>query len=100
MFLNRTTQAILFCAIAGVLVHNLVDFAIFEPGVYTTLWILVAVIVAMDFNQGERRDYHLRSLQLSASLAVVAGFSAIWLYTIFCVLPVVKSSIKTGTAIS
>ncbi|MDO8302730.1 MAG: O-antigen ligase family protein, partial [Sedimentisphaerales bacterium] len=95
---DRTTQAVLFCAIAGVLAHNCVDFAIFEPGVYTTLWVLVAIVAAIDFNEGRRRDYHLRPLQVPASLAVAAGFAALWAYTVFCVLPVVKSSIKTSAA--
>lgn len=33
------------CAVLGVLVHNLIDFAIFEPGVWTGLWIVIACLV-------------------------------------------------------
>jgi hypothetical protein len=98
--LDRATQAILFCAIAGVLVHNLVDFAIFEPGVYTVLWAMVAAISAMDFNQGRRKEYLLRPSQLWASCGVIVGFSALWAYMFLCVTPVVKSSIKSGIAVS
>lgn len=36
----------LAAAVLGVLLHNLIDFAIFEPGVWMTLWILLACLVA------------------------------------------------------
>lgn len=35
------------CAVAGVLLHNLVDFAIFEPGIWSTLWTLMACLIAV-----------------------------------------------------
>ena len=34
------------CAIPVVLLHNLVDFAIFEPGVWMTFWVMMACLVA------------------------------------------------------
>ena len=38
--------AALFCAVLGVLLHNLIDFAIFEPGVLTTFWAIIACLIA------------------------------------------------------
>jgi O-antigen ligase len=35
-------------AILAVLLHNLIDFAIFEPGVWMTFWIMMACLVAAD----------------------------------------------------
>ncbi len=48
--------AALGCAIAGVLVHNLIDFAIFEPGVWTTLWIVMACFIATGQPHSTRFD--------------------------------------------
>ena len=36
------------CGLVGVLVHNLVDFAMFEPGVLTMLMVMVACVYAMN----------------------------------------------------
>ncbi len=44
---GETAAAILDCGIVAVLVANLVDFAIFEPGVWTVLWVLLACRIAM-----------------------------------------------------
>ncbi|MEN6306275.1 MAG: O-antigen ligase family protein [Anaerohalosphaeraceae bacterium] len=37
----------LLCAIVGILIHNLIDFAIFEPGVWTAFWLMLALIMAL-----------------------------------------------------
>lgn len=39
-------SAALACAILAVLLHNLIDFAIFEPGVWATFWFLLACLLA------------------------------------------------------
>lgn len=42
-----TAAVILDCGIVAVLIANLVDFAIFEPGIWTALWTLLACRIAM-----------------------------------------------------
>lgn len=37
----------LLCAIVGILIHNLIDFAIFEPGVWMSFWLMVALMMAI-----------------------------------------------------
>jgi len=37
----------IFCAVAAILVHNLIDFALFEPGIWTMFWILIALILSI-----------------------------------------------------
>jgi hypothetical protein len=37
----------LICAVVGILIHNLIDFALFEPGVWTAFWILIALIMSI-----------------------------------------------------
>jgi O-antigen ligase len=46
-FDSPTTIAILGCAILAVLLHNLIDFALFEPGVWMAFWVVIACLAAM-----------------------------------------------------
>lgn len=45
-FGRTVLPAAMTCAILAVLLHSLVDFAIFEPGVWMTFWIAMACLVA------------------------------------------------------
>ena len=100
IYLDRSMQVILFCAIVGLLIHNLVDFALFEPGVYTAFWAVVAVVMAMSFNQNREREYSIMTPTLPAAMVVIGSFVALWAYTTFCVMPVIKSSTKIGRAMA
>jgi hypothetical protein len=37
----------LVCAVIAILIHNLIDFALFEPGVWTIFWILIALTMSI-----------------------------------------------------
>jgi hypothetical protein len=37
----------IICAVVAILVHNLIDFALFEPGIWTMFWILIALILSV-----------------------------------------------------
>lgn len=37
----------LVCGVVGILIHNLIDFAIFEPGVWMSVWLMLALILAI-----------------------------------------------------
>ncbi|MGH2271566.1 O-antigen ligase family protein [Anaerohalosphaeraceae bacterium U12dextr] len=37
----------LVCGVVGILIHNLIDFAIFEPGVWMSFWLMLALILAI-----------------------------------------------------
>ena len=52
-FNHATSLAILGCAVLAVLLHNLIDFALFEPGVWMAFWVVVACLVAMSVPQQE-----------------------------------------------
>ncbi len=52
-FESPSTIAILSCAILAVLLHNLIDFALFEPGVWMAFWMVIACLAALRF---QRRD--------------------------------------------
>jgi hypothetical protein len=44
---DPTALTILVCAVLAVLLHNLIDFALFEPGVWLAFWIVIACVVAL-----------------------------------------------------
>ena len=48
------TSKALLCGCVGLCVHNLLDFAIFEPCIYTTLWVTLACLIALN---RLKRDY-------------------------------------------
>ena len=47
---DSVTSAAIFFGIVAVLIHNLIDFAIFEPSVYTAFWVMIAALIAMNLN--------------------------------------------------
>ena len=94
----RTSQVVLMLGVAGVLIHNLVDFAIFEPGVYTTMWLLLAVIVSMQKNAPGQKVLQLTPGNLWGSIGVIVGFAIFWASSHFCIGPVVRSGMLMSGA--
>ncbi len=90
-----TVCAALGCAVAGVLVHNLVDFAIFEPGVWSTLWTVMACFIAVG-----HRQRPLASITLSAArplrwIAPLVGLVLLGAYVHFVWRPVYGATTQT-----
>ncbi len=50
-FDDPITITVLGCAILAVLLHNLIDFALFEPGVWMAFWVVIACLAAMRVQQ-------------------------------------------------
>ncbi len=91
--LSDTAQAALLCGILGAVIHNCIDFAIFEPGVLTVLWAVVAAVVSLDFAHGGRS---VRQVLLPARQALPAwGLAAICMvaFVFFVLLPVSGSEL-------
>lgn len=63
-FLARGSLLCILFGIAAVSIHNLIDYAIFEPGNLTLFWILVAVFIRLAFSP---------RFELSAPAAPSAG---------------------------
>ncbi|MFA5239286.1 MAG: O-antigen ligase family protein, partial [Phycisphaerae bacterium] len=69
--------AALFCAVIGLLLHNLIDFAIFEPPVFTALSAIIACLIAADLQQNPRPAFVLkpalpvRIILISAGLVLI-----------------------------
>jgi len=90
--------ASLFCACLGVLLHNLIDFAIFEPGVFMTFWAVIASLIALDFQEKSRCPFVLRPPRYAKAVAVAGGLIISWAYFNYCLMPVVRSTTKISWA--
>ena len=104
---DNAVRAALFCGIVAVLIHNLIDFAIFEPGVLTCFWAIIACLGATGFASKEsaakqRGEY--KRLVFSPGFAVrVTAISAmvavVWVYCSYALVPTVKASAGTQQAL-
>jgi len=92
------TIAALFCAVLGVALHNLVDFAIFEPGVYTTFWAIAACLIALDYQRKSRPQLVLSPTPLAKVVAVVVALVMLGVYVYFVWQPVYNSTAKIQQA--
>ncbi len=95
---RNTVAAILFCALLGFLLHNLTDYAIFEPGIYTTFWFLFAALIALNSNnkQQQRMVFTLEPYQKTTTILTALSLSFIFLN--YVVVPVAKSTGKINLA--
>jgi O-antigen ligase len=82
----------LFCACVGVYIHNLIDFAVFEPGVYMTLWVTIACLFAMNrLKKDQPASMYAPSLPVRLAALVIMTV-AVWAYLNYCLIPVGKST--------
>ncbi len=90
--------AILWCAVLGVLLNNLIDYAIFEPGVYTTFWVIVACLTAIDYQTNSRTPVVVNAKPFTKAAAVIFAVVIIAAYIGYAWLPVFKSTTKIQQA--
>jgi len=96
----------LFSAAIGLLIHNLIDFAIFEPGVFTTFCATIACLIATDYNENSRPCSVVRAVRCQPSpggpvvrlTAVAAGLAIVLAYLNYALIPVAASAAKTYRA--
>jgi len=82
-----------FCAVLGVVVHNMFDFAIFEPGVLTTFWAVVACLIAIDARTKHRPLFVLKPKPFVKILLTAAALIAGWAYLNYVLAPVAASTV-------
>ena len=95
---TNIVSSALICAVLGVLVHNLIDFAIFEPGVFTALWAIIAALIALDSRRNTRAQLVLKSSTAARMVAVTSAFVLIWAYLNYALIPVAASTSKIQQA--
>jgi len=93
------TTTALMVGLAGVLIHNLVDFAIFEPGILTAFWAALACLVALNHLGDTSRQYTIQTITNKKRIAVVATAAVLVLaYFNYAYLPVAASTAKIQKA--
>jgi len=98
MVSEKIVSVAIFCAILGVLFHSLIDFAIFEPGVSTTLWVLLACLIAIVSGRNPRTSLVLKIPPLLSVLLAVAGLILALAYICYAFIPVIGSTAKIRQA--
>ncbi len=89
---NTNIVAALFCVVLGVTLHNLIDFAIFEPGVLTTFWAIIACLIALDSHQKSRTQVVLKPAPFAKMITVAGAGILVWAYFNYAFIPVAKST--------
>ncbi len=92
-------MATLFCGIVGFLIHNLIDFAIFEPGVMTTFWMTVACLVALYRIQQKEKPKFPPPL-LPKLISTITAILIVAVVINHALAPVAKTTAKTRRALS
>jgi len=92
------TAVALFCAVLGVAFHNLIDFAIFEPGVFTVFWTVIACLIAMGSQTNPRPQVVLKPAPFVKILIVAAGVVITCVYLNYALIPVSNANAKIQQA--
>lgn len=95
---NPIAIAALLSAILGVALHNLTDFALFEPGVFTTLWIIIACLIATHIHANPRPPITLKSTPLIKTLVVISALAITGVYLGYALIPVAASTARIRKA--
>jgi tetratricopeptide (TPR) repeat protein len=82
----------------GVAFHNLIDFAIFEPGVFTVFWVIIACLIAIYSRTYPREQVVLNPAPFVKILSAAGGLVFIVIYLNYVVIPVSKTSAKIQLA--
>jgi tetratricopeptide (TPR) repeat protein len=77
---RKILSAALASAVLAVLLHNLIDFAIFEPGVWMTLWVVTACLVAAHPSQQPDSSDIRRNVPALRPAVVVISLVLLGLY--------------------
>lgn len=92
-------SAALFCAVLGLLLHNLIDFAIFEPPVFTAFCATVACLIALNSRQNPQSMLVIKPLLPARIILVASGLVLIGGFLNYAMVPVAKTSTLNQQAI-
>jgi len=96
---NNITIAALLCAIIACLIHNLIDFAIFEPAVFTAFWAVIACLTALNLLKNPRPSLIIKTTKAAKIITFALAVTAIWAYFNYALTPVAKASTTIRKAI-
>lgn len=95
---GKTEWALVICCLTGVMAHNLIDFAIFEPGILTTFFAMIACAIAMKTNRQNQPTIPLKLSKLAGitGVAVCVIIASVFLKIAF--VPMLKANTLTQQA--
>ncbi|MHC4212497.1 MAG: O-antigen ligase family protein [Planctomycetota bacterium] len=93
-------MAALFCGIIGFLIHNLIDFAIFEPGVMTTFWMVVACLIALNRIRNKQDQPKFPPPLLPKLIPAIMAIIIVAVVINHALAPVAKTTDKTSRALN
>jgi hypothetical protein len=93
------TSAALFCAVLGLLLHNLIDFAIFEPPVFTAFCATVACLIALNPRQNLKPALVIKPTLPVRIILAASGLVLIGGFFNYALVPVAKTSSLNQEAI-
>jgi len=93
---ENVTLITLCSAIAGFLIHNCIDFALFEPGILTAFWAIIACTVVL----GKKTKLFVvnKPPVIVKIIVIAAAILVIWTYFNYALIPVAKARLKTQQA--
>jgi len=95
---TRLTAAALFCGILGVIIHNLIDFAIFEPGILTAFFAALACLIALNTQTQNRHKSAIFSPLWLKTAAVIVTLVIGFAYFNYALIPVAKSTAEIAAS--
>ncbi|MHC4394990.1 MAG: O-antigen ligase family protein [Planctomycetota bacterium] len=96
----NTTKAILSLSVLGFLLHNCVDFAIFEPAITTTFWSIIAIIIALQLQEKPEPQFLKKPSPVIKAIVVVITLVTVWSYFSFLAAPVFDAAEKIQSAMT
>jgi tetratricopeptide (TPR) repeat protein len=75
----------------GLLIHNLIDFAIFEPSVFTTFWAIMACLIALGSHRKTEGQFVHEPVLFTKVLVTAGGLVLIWAYFNYAFVPAAKA---------
>ncbi len=95
---THITSIALSCGILGFIIHNLIDFAIFEPGILTAFFASLACLVALNAKPQNQQISVTPSPLWLKTAAVIGALFIGFAYFNYVLIPVVKSTSNVAKA--
>jgi hypothetical protein len=95
---THLTAAALFCGILGVIIHNLIDFAIFEPGIFTAFFAAIACLIALNTQTKNQQNSVITSPLWLKTAAVIVTLVIGFAYFNYALIPVAKSTAEIAAS--
>ena len=100
---GRSLSIAMVCGLVAVLIHNVIDFAIFEPGNWSVFWLFAAILIAQ-IDNAKRASEKSFSLDPPKRLGLFAGLALVSIVYLGVVLlpplraeAVFKRAVASGT---